>query len=152
MTEAWNEAGAEQAQATLDALPLVDRLTGLLSDSVLELAGLTLLGALIGIACTGVVKRIWPPLNDAPADYREPRLALYTRCGVIFGGLWTAILIYDYVEAGPLVSLTLALGLAVLGAGATPRIYDFLDWCRTTMAPKLGAAIIGWIARRFGAP
>lgn len=152
MTEAWKDTTPEQAQAALEAMSLTDRLSGLVSDSVLELAGLTLLGALIAIACTGMVKRIWPPLDDAPPAERTARLALYTRSGVVFGALWTAVLVYDYADAGPLVSLTLALGLAVLGAGATPKIYDALDWCRTSLAPKVGSAVIGWVARKLGAP
>lgn len=152
MTESWKDATSEQAQAALDALPLVERLYGLLSDQVLELAGLTIIGALVAIACTAVVKRIWPPLDDAPPAERRARLALYTRCGAVFGGLWTAIIVYNYVKSGPLVSFTLASGLAVLGAGVTPRLYDFLDWLRVKALPALGQAVVGWIARRFGAP
>lgn len=154
MTEAWHDTAAQQTLAVQDATGLVERIQDVISGNVLELAGLVLLGAVIGIACTSIVKKIWPPLDEAPREVCDARYRLYTLSGIGFGGFWTLVVSTSYLSAtmapGLFVALTVAAGLATAAAAATPYVYDILNWIWTKLIPALGQAALGWIRKKFG--
>lgn len=99
---------------------VVDRAMGLLSDHVLAIAGLALLGIGIGMATVGVVRLFLADDSDYPTDMWRARALLLKRLGAASAGLWTIGIEVVYLQAvgtAWLGTTFVALGAGIAAAG-----------------------------------
>ena len=115
----------QQAQATQDAL--LDRALGLLGDETLTVLALLLVGLMVGIAATGVVRLFLPNVDgDGPKAWAT-RSLLLTRVGAASSGLWTAAIVGWYLATvdglGWFMVAVVALGAGLVAAGGSKPAY-----------------------------
>lgn len=142
----------EQQQLTLAAvdrdLGIVEQLRGLLTDQVLVVLGMVLLGAVFGIACAGAA-RLWKYRldPDLPAREHSRRILTLQRIAFAAGSLWTAAILVVLIEADLSVRLLMAVCLGPIAGLATPYVYDLLRWAVMQLAPAIGK----WLLERVKA-
>lgn len=105
---------------------LVERAVNLLSDHVLSIAGLTLLGMLIGMAAVGVVRLFLSDVEDQGPPEWKARALLLRRLGAASSGLWTLLIQVVYLQAigtAWLGTAVVALGAGLLAAAGNHPAY-----------------------------
>lgn len=130
------------------------RIADLLSENILTLAGLAVVGMLAGVAMTGVVRLLFlPQYPHAAALERRLRARQYAIVACVFGFAWTALATAIYTAAY-ISDLPMVVGLAIsanapIAAAGTPLFYDLARWLQRSAAPAIGRALIEGI-RKYG--
>lgn len=135
---------------------VLQRVADLLSTQILTLAGLCLIGAVCGIAVTGMVRKTVLPKHppDAPSEYHRRRAMWWGIIAAVSGFVWAAVAsgVYTALQISPnwLVILLVVTATAPVAGAATPFVYDLFRWLAVTAIPALGHAIVAGI-RKYGA-
>lgn len=117
---------------------LVDRALGLITDQALTIAGLAVVGVLVGIATTQAAKLAMRVFKGEPVDVSEKhrRALMYRLLGMGAGLLWTFSLEWSVLSGSG--TFAVASGVAIISGGFTPTAYD--AWHNLLMP---------WLKRKF---
>lgn len=142
-----------QTQAVLSdpQASLWERFDALLSDSVLALAALVALGAVVGVCLAYPVRLFWlPPLDEASSEARKARDWRLVQCEFVGGFIATFGLTLMYLAGISLPHLFLAVVLAVLAGAGTHHAGIVADWFWKTALPLAARAALAWARRKLG--
>lgn len=129
---------------------ITSRILSLLSDNVLVIIALVLIGMVVGIATVQFINKFRSDVDLLPPDLRRARDRQSQALGHLFGFVWTLGVVYSYLSGGFAAKAFMACGLAVIAGAGTPYMYDLIWWLREKAAPALGQWLLARLKSMFG--